>query len=127
MPPKDINILSIWFTDTKTGERFELNGFPTIESTIEPVVNEEDKGEVVYRFDKEYWEKPITFACNDVYADFSRIFTNNWRRRRGKNPLPYRKLFKYNKRYALVIYQKQRKYIQDKYTFDEWKRKKGIV
>ena len=117
----------MWFTDTKTGEKFELNEFPTVKSSIEPVVNEEDKGEVVLHFDKEYWEKPITFTCENTYVDLSTIFTNNWRRRHGKNPLPYRKLFKYNKGYALVIYNKQRKYAKDKYTFDEWKKKKGIM
>lgn len=122
-----MNISAIWFTDTKTGEKFKLNGLPTIESTIEPVVDEEDKGEVVWNFNKEYWEKPISFTCENTYVDLSTIFTNNWRRRHGKNLLHYRKLFKYNKGYALVIYNKQRKYIRDKYTFEEWKEMKGIT
>lgn len=119
MPPKEMNVSTIYFTDLKTGEKFELTSPSIIDYTIE-----KPKENKLIHF-RDYSE-PITFTCENTYIDLSILFTNNWRRRHGKNPLPYRKLFKHNKGYALVIYNRQRKYVRDRYTFDKWKVKKGI-
>ena len=120
MPLKEMNITAMYFTDLKTGEKFELTSPNIVDCTIE-----EPKENKLIHF-RDYSE-PITFTCENTYVDLSTVFTNNWRKRYGKNPLPYRKLFKYNKGYALVIYNRQRKYVRDRYMFDEWKKKKGIV
>lgn len=128
MPPKDTNISPIWFTNTETGESFKINELSKIELTIEPVTDEEDNDKVVFHYDREYGDKPITFTFEKSYVDLSVIISNNYLRRHGRKPLPYRKLSKCNKdRYALTIYNKQRKYVRDRYTFDEWKKKKGII
>ena len=120
MPPKVMNISAIYFTDSKTGEMFELTSPSIVDCTIE----EPKENKLIHFRD---YNEPTTFTCENTYVDLSTVFTNNWRKRYGKNPLPYRKLFKYNKGYALVIYNRQRKHVKDRYTFDEWKKKKGIV
>ena len=118
---------SSWITNIETSEKFELNRLITIDSDVESLVDEENKGKVTWHFNKGYWGKPITFICKEAYWDLSTVFTNNRRRMYGKHTLPYRKLFKYNKGYALVIFNKQRKYVRDRYTFEEWKKKNKVA
>lgn len=93
--------------------------------TINPSIDEENNKKILH-FDKDYWNKPMTITFENAYWDLNVLCTNNWRKMHGKNLLPYRKLFKLNHKYALTIYNKQRKYIRDRYTFEEWRKMKGI-
>lgn len=122
MEEKEIS--SFWITNLETGETTKAKKGSVIETTIAQPVYEQSK--LVYHFNKEYWDKPMTITLKNAYWDLSRVHTNNWRRMHGMNPLPYRKMFKHDAKYALTIYNKQRKYIRDRYTFEDWRKMKGI-
>lgn len=123
----NVNIETVWLVNQNTGKKYALSGLSEIELESTSGIGEEDNSRAIYYYNEEYWNAAKTFTFEDVYIDSSVILTNNWRKQHGKNMLPYRKLFNHNKKYALTIYNKKRKYIRDRYTFDEWKEKRGIT
>ena len=129
MPTKEIG--TIYFKSLETGEEFKVGKLSEIKVSIKPDDCQEDKDNNIHSFNTGYWNKRGELVVDDLYWDLRYIFPsmrNNSRKMHGKRPLPYRELFKHNpKKYALIIYNSQRKYIRDKYTFEEWKTKKGIV
>lgn len=128
MPTKEIG--TICFNNLETGEKLKIGKLSEIKVSIEPDGYKEDKNNIIHSFNTSYWNKSASLIVDDFYWDLRYIFPsmrNNSRKMHGKRPLPYRELFKHNpKKYALTIYNSQRKYIRDKYTFEEWKIKKGI-
>lgn len=102
-----------------------INNLISIGEIKNPVIKADEINTKYCKFEDIFAEHTVTLQ--NSYLDFGLILRNNWIKRRKGKVMRWRKLFHLNpQKYALTMYNKQRKYIRDKYSFTEWCKLKGI-